>query len=145
VQGLPRLAPFALAVVALAGCGSGGGGSAQSSPQKLVALYIADFNRGDGKAACALLTSQAQAGVPHLSNDITSPDCEGAVGELSRLSEPLRAPRIAIRQQGNQAVAVIKSRRPPYQSQALLDHQDGGWLIAFPPALLEHYRKTGGN
>ena len=145
MQRLSRVAVCVLAVAAVAGCGSGGGGSAQASPQRLVALYIAAFNRGDGKAACALLTPQAQEGVPHLSNDITSPDCEGAIRELSRLSEPIGAPRISVREQGNQAVAVIRNRRPVYQSQALLSRQDGGWLIAFPPALLERYRKSGGN
>ena len=92
-----------------------------------------------------MLTPQAAAGVPHLSDKLTSPDCEGAIKELSHLSEPLPAPTVTVREQGNQAVAVIRNRRPAYESQTLLDRRGNGWLIAFPPALLERYRKTGGN
>ena len=134
-------------MAAIAGCGGNGGGSSQAangSPRKQVLLYLAAFSRGDGKAACALLTPTAQAGIPHLSDQIKSPDCEGAIRELSRASERLRAPSVTVREQGNRAFAKIRNSHPPYQSDVLLDRQDGGWLIAFPSALLERFKTPPG-
>jgi hypothetical protein len=132
-----------LLAVAITACGSSTRAS-NSSPRKQVLLYLAAFNRGDGKAACSMLTPQAQAGVPHLSNKLTAPDCAGAIKELSHLSEPLRAPTVTVREQGDQAVAKVRNKRPPYQSDVLLDKQGGGWLIAYPPAVLERYKSPPG-
>ena len=140
---LPRIVVVLLATVAVAGCGSSSK-AGSSSPRQQVLLYLAAFNRGDGKAACALLTPQARAGVPHLSDKLTSPDCEGAIKELSLLSERLRSPTITIREQGDQAVARIRNKRPPYQSDVLLDNKGGGWQIAYPPAVLERYKSPPG-
>jgi hypothetical protein len=132
-----------LAAIAVAGCGSSSK-AGSSSPRQQVVQYLAAFKRGDGKAACALLTPQARANVPSLSEKLAATDCEGAIKELSQLSEPLRAPTITIRRQGDQAVARIRNRRPPYQSDVLLDNTGGGWQIAYPPALLERYKSPPG-
>ena len=145
---LPQIATVVLAWAALAGCGGGGDGGGSktggASAKQQVTEYLAAFNRGDGPAACALLTPRARAGVPHLSNRISSPDCEGAIRELARTSEHLRAPTIKVREQGNRAVAKIKSRRPPFQSDVLLDKEGDGWRIAYPPAILERYKTPPG-
>lgn len=148
MPGLPRVAVFLLAALGATGCGGGdGGGSKQvggSSPQEQITKYLIAFNRGDGPSACAALTPQARAGVPLLSNEIKSPDCEGAIRELSRTSEHLRAPRVSVRVQGDRAVGTISNKQPPFQSDVLLTKQDGEWRIAYPPALLERYRTPPG-
>jgi hypothetical protein len=149
VPGLPRIAVLLLAALGTAGCGSGGdgGGSKQAggpSPKAQIANYLLAFNRGDGASACAALTPQARTGVPHLSNQIKSPDCEGAIRELSRISEHLRAPRVSVRLQGDRAVGKIRNTQPPFQSDLLLTRQDGEWRIAYPPAVLERYKTPPG-
>lgn len=146
---LPQIATVALAWAAVVGCGGGGDGGGSktaggASAKQQVAEYLAAFNRGDGPAACALLTPRARAGVPHLSNRISSPDCEGAIRELARTSERLRAPTITVREQGKRAVAKIKSTRPPFQSDVLLNKERDGWRIAYPPAILERYKTPPG-
>jgi hypothetical protein len=45
---------------------------------------------------------------------------------------------------GNRAIAKVRSKRPPYQSDVLLKEQGGRWRIAYPPALLERYRTPPG-
>ena len=76
---LPRVAKRAAVLLAVAivagGCGDNGssGGSSRTdevSAKQQVANYFAAFNRGDGTAACALLTPQAEAGVPSLSDRV---------------------------------------------------------------------------
>jgi hypothetical protein len=148
VRGLPRVATVLLASAVVLGCGGGdGGGPRQAggpSAKQQLTEYLAAFNRGDGRAACALLTPRAQAGVPHLSNRISAPDCEGAIRELARTSEHLRAPRITVREHGKRAIAKIASKHPPFQSDVLLYKEGDGWRIAYPPALLERYRTPPG-
>ncbi len=150
---LPQVAKRAAVLLAVAvvagGCGGDGsdGGSSRSddvSAKQQVANYFAAFNRGDGAAACALLTPQAEAGVPSLSDRIEAPDCVGAIRELSRISEHLRSPQITVAVTGERAVAKIKHRRPPYQSDVLLQKREEGWRIAFPPAVLERYTTPPG-
>lgn len=146
MRGLPRLAAFGLAV-AIAGCGGGGRPEAARSPggpADQVRAYLAAFAQGDGEAACALLTPDARDGVPSLSDDIRSPDCPGAIRELSRASARLHAPKVAVSVNGDRAVANVTSRRPRYQSQVLLRRQGGEWRIAFPPAILERYKTPPG-
>jgi hypothetical protein len=148
VRELPRVAILLLALT-VAGCGggSGGGGSERAgagSAKQQLADYLAAFNRGDGPSACALLTPQARAGVPHLSNRINAPDCEGAIRELARTSEHLRAPQISVHVDGKRAIAKVRNKRPPYQSDVLLYKEDSGWRIAYPPALLERYKTAPG-
>ena len=148
MPGLPRVAVLILAFCA-AGCGGGGdgGGSKQggdSSPKAQITKYLFAFNRGDGPSACAALTPQARAGVSHLSDRIKAPGCEGAIQELSRTSEHLRAPRVSVRILGDRAIAKIRNTQPPYQSDVLLTRQDGKWWIAYPPALLERYKTPPG-
>jgi hypothetical protein len=148
VPGLPRVAVLLLASFGAAGCGGADGGASKlvggSSPKAQISNYLVAFNRGDGPSACAALTPTARAGVPHLSNRIKAPDCEGAILELSQTSEHLRTPRVSVRVQGDRAIATIKSTRPPYQSDVLLTRQDGEWRIAYPPALLERYKTPPG-
>lgn len=149
-RGINHLAIGLIAALAAAGCGGGGGGTSQTAasasagPKDQLRAYLAAFARGDGKAACALLTPEARNGVPSLSNDLKSPDCEGAIAELSRASEHLRAPKISVAVEGDRATAKITNRHPPYQSQALLRREDDGWRIAFPPALLQRYQTPPG-
>jgi hypothetical protein len=139
-----------LAAGALAGgCGGGEDAGHSSRPDGVaartqVAAYLTAFNRGDGRSACSLLTSQAKAGVPHLSDRINAPDCEGAIRELSGVSEHIRSPQISVRVAGKRAIAKVRSKRPPYQSDVLLQEQDGGWRIAYPPALLERFKTPPG-
>jgi hypothetical protein len=153
VRELPRVTkhPAVLLAAALvaAGCGGDGSGDGSSrsddaSAKQQVAGYFAAFNRGDGSAACALLTPEARAGVPSLSDRVESPDCEGAIRELSRVSEHLRSPRVTVEVTGERAVAKVRNRRPPYQSDVLLQKRAEGWRIAFPPALLERYTTPPG-
>jgi hypothetical protein len=149
VPGLSRIAILILASFCAAGCGGGGDGEASkqvggSSPEAQITKYLSAFNRGDGPSACAALTPQARAGVSHLSDRIKAPDCEGAIRELSRVSERLRAPRVSVRIVGDRAIAKIRNTQPPYQSDVLLTRQDGTWRIAYPPALLERYKTPPG-
>jgi hypothetical protein len=153
VRELPRIAKHLAALLAVAlvagGCGGDGNGGESSrsnavSAKQQVAGYFAAFNRGDGAAACALLTPQARAGVPSLSDRVKAPDCEGAIRELSRVSEHLRSLRVTVEVTGERAIAKVRNRRPPYQSDVLLQKQVGGWRIAFPPALLERYTTPPG-
>ena len=150
MRGLPQVAIALLAAgAAVSGCGGGGdtGGSGSpeaASPQAQLTAYLAAFNRGDGQAACALLTDQAKAGVPHLSDRIKAPDCEGAIRELSRRGEHIRSPKISVSVDGRRAVARIRDRRPPYQSDVPLQEQHGEWRIAYPPALLERFKAPPG-
>jgi hypothetical protein len=133
---------------AAGGCGGEDGNGSDSagsaSAKQRVADYFAAFDRGDGAAACALLTPQAIAGVPSLSDQIKAPDCERAIGELARIGEHIRAPRVSVSVNGDRAVAKVTSRRPAYQSDVLLAKQDGAWLIAYPPAVLERYKTPPG-
>ena len=151
MPGLPRVTAVAAVAIALGagGCGRGddSGGSAAgdgASAKQQLSAYFTAFNRGDGAAACALLTAEAQAGVRSLSDRISAPDCEGAIAELSRIGEHIRAPRIAVDVNGERAVAKVTSRRPAYRSDALLVKQEGAWRIAYPPALLERYTSPPG-
>jgi hypothetical protein len=139
-----------MVALATGGCGGGDADTTNSGradaavAEQRVRDYFAAFGRGDGPAACALLTPQARAGVRSLSDRITAPDCAGAVRELARVSARLRSPRITVEVNGGQAVAKVRNRRPPYESEVLLREQDGAWLIAFPPALLERFRTPPG-
>ena len=148
MRGLPQVAIAPALLLLISGCGGGGDSDARTSsaagPAAQVRSYLAAFARGDGKAACALLTPEARNGVPSLSDDLTSPDCEGAIAELSRTSERLRAPRVSVSVDGDRATARITNRRPPYQSQVLLRKEDDGWRIAFPPAILQHFKSPPG-
>ena len=146
MRGLPHLAVALALVLVVAGCGGGGsdGTGSGPTPKDQIHAYLAAFARGDGKAACALLTPEAKNGVPSLSDDLKSPDCEGAIGELSRASERLRAPRISVSTEGDIATGKITNRRPPYQSDVLLRREDDGWRIAFPPALLQRFKSPPG-
>ena len=145
---LPRLiAALLVAALAQAGCGGDGGEASEPSeatPKAQVRAYLTAFESGDGAAACALLTPEARTGVPHLSDDIRAPDCEGAIRELARTSERLRAPRISVRVEGTSATAKIVNRNPPYESEALLRKDANGWRIAYPPALLQRYKTPPG-
>jgi hypothetical protein len=144
---LPQVAIGLAFLLLVAGCGDGDSSQATGStrgPKDQLRAYLAAFARGDGKAACALLTPEARSGVPSLSDDLESPDCEGAIGELSRASERLRAPRISVTVDGDRATAQITNRRPPYQSQVLLRKGSHGWRIAFPPAILQRYKSPPG-
>ena len=143
MRGLPALVALGLVLTA-AGCGGGGASRAARTPEAQVRAYLAAFARGDGKAACALLTPEAQNGVPSLSDDLRSPDCPGAIAELSRTSERIRAPKVAVFVGGDRATAKITSRRPRYQSQVLLHKENGVWRIAFPPAILQRYKTPPG-
>jgi hypothetical protein len=149
VRGLPQVAALLLAAGAVAGgCGGGGDGSAREpddvAVKNQVTAYLAAFNRGDGRTACALLTAEARTGVPSLADEIQAPDCEGAIRELARISAHVRSPRISVEVGGDRATAHVVGKRPPYRSDILL-HRDGErWLIAFPPALLERYRTPPG-
>jgi hypothetical protein len=82
--------------------------------------------------------------MPSLSDDLESPDCEGAIGELSRASERLRAPHVSVTVDGDRAIARITSKRPSYQSQVLLRKGEDGWRIAFPPAILQKFKSPPG-
>jgi hypothetical protein len=149
VRRLPRVTIILATTLAIAGCGGGGsGGRSRSlegvSAKRQLTSYLKAFNRGDGVSACALLTPQAQAGVPHLSNSVKAPDCEGAIKELARISERLRSPQISVRVTGKRAIAKITNKHPPYQSDVALSKLDGGWRIAFPPAVLERYKTPPG-
>jgi hypothetical protein len=147
MRGLPQVAAAPVLVLLVAGCGGGSSSPATRStagPKDQVRAYLAAFARGDGKAACALLTPAARSGVPSLSDDLESPDCEGAIGELSRASERLRTPHVSVTVDGDQATARITSKRPPYQSQVLLRKGDDGWRIAFPPAILQRFKSPPG-
>jgi hypothetical protein len=144
---MPGLVALSVALAAT-GCGGGGGGSeaagAGRGPAAQGRAYLAAFSRGDGKAACALLTPEARNGVPSLSDDIHSPDCAGAISELSRASERLRSPKITASAGGDRATAKITSRRPGYQSQVLLRKEGDVWRIAFPPAIVQRYKSPPG-
>ncbi len=147
MRGLPRVALLLAVGAAATGCGSGGGtssGAGGASPKQQLVDYLAALNRGDGRTACGLLTPQARADVPHISENIHAQDCEGAVRELSRISERIRFPRIAVHLSGNRAVATITAAQPPYRSQVPLARQDGGWRITYPPALVERYKTPPG-
>jgi hypothetical protein len=131
----------------MAGCGGGSGSNATDAavgPKQQVKAYLAAFARGDGKAACALLTPDARDGLPGLTDDLKAPDCEGAIAELSQVSAHVRAPSISVSVGGDRAIAKITNKRPRYESQALLTKGDDGWRIAFPPALLERYKTPPG-
>jgi hypothetical protein len=146
---LPQVGALLLAAGAVAsGCGGDGGNASRVpddvSAKNQVAAYLAAFNRGDGRSACALLTPEARAGVPSLADQIQAPDCEGAIRELARIGAHLRSPRISVEVGGDRAIAKVVSRRPPYQSDVLLRKEGGAWRIAFPPALLERYRTPPG-
>jgi hypothetical protein len=144
---LPVLASGAALLLGVTGCGGGDGSEDAASnrgPEAQVRSYLAAFARGDGKAACALLTPEARNGVPSLSDDLRSPDCAGAIAELSRASERLHAPKVTVSAGGDRAVAKVTSRRPRYQSDVLLRREDGVWRIAFPPAIIQRFKTPPG-
>jgi hypothetical protein len=146
VRRLPQVAPLALVV--LAGCG-GANGSSTSVPdnvaaRKQVGDYLAAFYRGDGKAACALLTATGQDGLRRESLSTGTPSCADTVRELSSTSRRLRSPRIQVVVKGDRATATVRATRPPYQSGVLLEKSGGKWLIAYPPGLLQKYVGKGG-
>ena len=145
MRGLSLAVGLTLVLVA-PGCGSGEGPQTNSSagPKEQVRAYLAAFAHGDGKAACALLTPEARNGVPSLSDDIKAPDCPGAIAELSRASERLRAPRISVSVGDKAATAKITNRHPPYEGQVLLRREKDGWRIAFPPAVLQREKGPPG-
>jgi hypothetical protein len=149
MRGLPQVAILLVVGAVTGGCGGRHDSHDSSRPDEAaaraqVAAYLSAFNRGDGRSVCSLLTSQAKAGVPHLSDRIHAPDCAGAIRELSRVSEHVRSPHISVRVHGTRATAKVRSKRPPYQSDVLLRAEDGGWQIAFPPALVERFKTPPG-
>jgi hypothetical protein len=144
VRGLPAIALVAL--VAAAGCGGDGDSSAsgERGPADQLRAYLAAFARGDGPAACALMTPAAREGFPELSDQIEAPDCHGAIREVARTSARLRAPRISVHADGERATATITSSRPAYRGEALLEKTGDRWLIAFPPAIFERFKSPPG-
>ena len=149
MRGLPQVTILLVAGAVAGGCGGSDGSGDSSRPGEAsaraqVVAYLNAFNRGDGRSVCSLLTSQAKAGVPHLSGQIHAPDCEGAIRELSQVSEHIRSPRISVRIQGTLAVARVRSKRPAYQSDVPLREEHGRWQIAYPPAVVERYKTPPG-
>ena len=146
MRGLPGIAAGLALPLVVAGCGGGPSSTASgsdASPADQARSYLAAFARGDGKTACALLTPQARAGVPALSDDLTSPTCEGAIRELSRSSEHPRASKVSVVIKKDQAIARITAR-PRYDSPILLRKGDDGWRIAFPPAIVPRFKTPPG-
>jgi hypothetical protein len=143
VRRLPQVA--ALALVVLAGCGESGPAVPDDvAARKVLGDYLTAFYRGDGEAACALLTPNGNAGLRTESLRTGSPSCPDTIKELSSTSRRLRSPRVGVQVKGNRATATIRSRRPAYDSGALLEKSDGKWLIAYPPGLLQKYVGKGG-
>ncbi len=142
-----RLSQVAALALVLAGCGGGDSGPTvpdDVAARKQLATYVAAFYRGDGEAACALLTPTGKAGLRSESLRTGSPSCPSTIRELSSTSRKLHAPRIGVEVKGDRATATIRATRPPYESGALLEKTDGKWLIAYPPGLLQKYVGKGG-
>jgi hypothetical protein len=134
----------------LAGCGADEDATPSSSaatadPQALVTRYFAALAEGDGATACGLLTDAAQQEMKQLPEGERAGSCEQSVAQLARDSLRIRRPRLRdLRVSGQTATGRITSKDPPYESGVLLRREDGGWKIAYPPAVLSRFRTPPG-
>jgi hypothetical protein len=143
-----RLIGAALGVaVAVASCGD----EEQDDPARpaaatsdratvVVKRYFAAFARGDGRAACALLTNAAREGLRQLPEGNTPRSCERAVTVLRRNSLAAARPRVSeIQVTGRTATVGVTSDKPPSDNSVLLRREGAGWKIAFPPAVVSRF------
>jgi hypothetical protein len=107
---------------------------------RVVRRYFAAFARGDGRAACGLMTNVAREGLRQLPEGKTPRSCEEAVTVLRRSSLTSARPRVGeLQVAGRRATARVTSKQPPYDNSVLLRRDRQGWKIAFPPAVLNRF------
>jgi hypothetical protein len=119
--------------------------AAPDDPSALVERYYAALTRGDGAAACGLMTNAGQEGMKQLPAGERPDTCERAVAALARESVHIRHPRLEdLRISGDTATANVVSTRPRQRTGVLLRREDGGWKIAYPPAVVNRFKTPPG-
>ena len=135
----------AAVAVALVGCGGGGGGSSSSSSDEndvraSATNFVKAFGAGDGKAACALMTPEAQAAfVKQVGGPLHVNDCPAAVaaahGEAAaELNLDFTGASVTkVQVSGDSATATVKAgaRSLP----AKLSKAGGAWKLTAVPGL----------
>ena len=105
----------------------------------VVERYFAALARGDARVVCGLLTSAGKQALMQLPEGERPESCEAAVRELARDTLPIRQLQLQdFQASGRTATARITSKRPRYESDVLLE-MDEGWRIAYPPAALSTF------
>jgi hypothetical protein len=137
-----RYVGWAIAVVALAGCGGSDDppeptGSDREQVETVVMRYLEGLLDGDGDAACDQLTPAAQDQFATISG---SDSCTDGVEKFGQLVEDdlgggdPRVVNVTIR--GAKAEARVAAGDKPTQTPALLEKAEGTWRISgFPPGV----------
>jgi hypothetical protein len=135
-----RAISLLLAAAALAsGCGGGGD---NTPDQEQVSTAVTDFahafGKGDGKKACALLTSGARdAFVSRIASLVGTRDCAEAISKLPGLAGPnvtgpfQTATVSDVRVTGDAATASLTAAG--HSAQVTLQKSDGDWLLTHVP------------
>ena len=114
-------------------------------PELVVRRYFAAFARGDGAAACALMTDVARQGLRQLPEGERAGSCERAAAVLKRDSLPVSRPNVGDLQiSGRTATARVTSEDPQYSTDVLLRREGRGWKIAYPPAVVSRFKTPPG-
>ena len=123
-----------------AGCG---GEDAEPRPGSTtvtgqVLRYYAALARGNGEAACDVLTEQAAGGFEAVLSGPVSPECEANIEALSRVSVLEGRPRVTrVKRVGEQATAHVTFENPRLESDVVLAREDDVWKLSQLPAVLE--------
>ena len=114
-----------------------GAGDSEAEVEKTVETYIGAFARGDGKAACDLLTDGARQAVAGVSSRVGAEDCVQAfkrTRELGGAQVVRTARRIKVRKvRIDGATATVELRAGPQDSVAQLEHVGDSWKISSLP------------
>lgn len=140
-----------VAAAALASCGDeqnatpARAAATADDAEVVVRRYFAAFARGDGGAACALMTDVARQGLRQLPEGERAGSCERAAAVLKRDSLPVSQPSVgALQITGRTATARVTSEDPQYSTDVLLRREGRGWKIAYPPAVVSRFKTPPG-
>ena len=136
---MKRAISLLLATAALAsGCGGGSKGSDQEQVSSNVTDFAHAFGKGDGKAACALLTNGARTTfVTRIASLVGTRDCAEAIAKLPGLAGPnvtgpfQTATVSDVKVTGDTASATLTAAG--HSAQVTLEKSDGDWLLTHVP------------
>ena len=136
---MKRAISLLLAVAALSGCGGGGDkGTDQEQVSTAVTDFAHAFGKGDGKTACALLTSGARTTfVTRIASLVGTRDCAEAIAKLPGLAGPnvtgpfQTATVSKVMVSGDNATAVLTAAG--HSAQVTLQKSGGDWLLTHVP------------
>jgi hypothetical protein len=147
----PAHAAALTALLAVASCGgdpaqtASDPGAGAADPKTLVLRYYERLAHGDGRTVCRLMTTAGRLGMKQMPAGERARSCERAVAVLARDTVRVRRPQLRdLRVSGRAATVTVTSKDPPYESGVLLQRDEGGWKVAFPPGFVSRFDSPPG-